>query len=295
MYDGSFNASNDFWYSYRNVKIINFSKTLHNKLLNMGLDSHYIQFFPEHNESFRKGDNKSIFFWHRISCININLITKLFSKIKIDNIHIHKAIDPMQQYIEPEDKVPFKIEYSEWYENKKDMIKDIEKSQIYIAPRKLEGIGMSFLEAMALGRCVVAPNLPTMNEYIEHNKNGILYDIDNVASLDNFDAYELGKNAFDYIKNGRKKWENDKNNILNWIEEPVNLNTKLIRKYRPQKYKLFNFIPLIEVKRKSKAMKIFLFNIVPIYKIKYNDNIQKHFLLGFIPLFKIYSNNKTLK
>jgi hypothetical protein len=34
---------------------------------------------------------------------------------------------------------------------------------------------MAFLEAMAMGMCVVAENQPTANEYILSGKNGILY------------------------------------------------------------------------------------------------------------------------
>jgi hypothetical protein len=46
---------------------------------------------------------------------------------------------------------------------------------VYIAPRRHEGIGMAFLEAMAMGMCVVAENHPTANEYILSGKNGVLY------------------------------------------------------------------------------------------------------------------------
>ena len=34
---------------------------------------------------------------------------------------------------------------------------------------------MAFLEAMAMGMCVVAENQPTANEYILSGQNGILY------------------------------------------------------------------------------------------------------------------------
>ena len=49
---------------------------------------------------------------------------------------------------------------------------------IVVAPRRKEGIGMAFLEAMAMGKCVVAHNDATMNEYIVDGENGILVDFD---------------------------------------------------------------------------------------------------------------------
>ena len=47
---------------------------------------------------------------------------------------------------------------------------------VVIAPRRKEGIGMAFLEAMAMGKCVVAHNDATMNEYIVDGESGILVD-----------------------------------------------------------------------------------------------------------------------
>lgn len=47
-----------------------------------------------------------------------------------------------------------------------------------IAPRRKEGIGMAFLEAMAMGKCVVAHDDATMNEYIIDGESGLLVDLD---------------------------------------------------------------------------------------------------------------------
>lgn len=47
---------------------------------------------------------------------------------------------------------------------------------VYIAPRAKEGIGMSFLEQLARGKCVIAHNAPTMNESIVNGQNGLLRD-----------------------------------------------------------------------------------------------------------------------
>lgn len=47
---------------------------------------------------------------------------------------------------------------------------------IVVAPRRKEGIGMAFLEAMAMGKCVVAHDDATMNEYIVDGECGLLVD-----------------------------------------------------------------------------------------------------------------------
>lgn len=69
----------------------------------------------------------------------------------------------------------------------------IQKSALYFAPRKYEGIGMSFLEAMASGRCVIAPDYPTMNEYIKNGETGYLYNFKRPQKI-----------KFDDIKNSKK-------------------------------------------------------------------------------------------
>ena len=59
----------------------------------------------------------------------------------------------------------------------------LDRTQIVFAPRLLEGVGLSFLEAMARGSAVVAPDSPTMSEYIHSGRNGILLRVQGGASL----------------------------------------------------------------------------------------------------------------
>jgi hypothetical protein len=54
-------------------------------------------------------------------------------------------------------------------------LETLAKHNVFVAPRRFEGIGMAFLEAMAMGMCVVAENQSTANEYILSGENGILY------------------------------------------------------------------------------------------------------------------------
>lgn len=238
MYDGTGEAPNCFWLDYINFNIINFSYTLHQRLLKMGFSSYYIQFFPKPSEKLEWGDSKSIFFWQRRSNINLNTVRNLILSEKIVNIHIHKAMDPGQEYIEPSDELKEKcnITFSEWYADKEDMLNDVKKAAIYIAPREYEGIGMSFLEAMAMGKCVVAPNHPTMNEYIEHGVTGYLYDIyDKNTKIKLTDIKEIQKNTYLYIQKGYERWEKEKNKILDWVEKDVKINPQLMEKtYKEQ-------------------------------------------------------------
>ena len=238
MYDGTGEAPNYFWLDYKEFNIINFSRTLHERLLGMGLSSYYIQYFPKTTEHLIRGKYNKAFFWQRRDVININTVCDLLSKSTVKSIHLHKSVDPGQKYIEPTElqKKIYSFSYSTWYVKKEDMLEDVEDAGIYIAPREYEGIGMSFLEAMAMGKCVIAPNHPTMNEYIQSGFNGYLYDIYNVKPIDNMEVDKIQQNTFQYMQEGFKNWEKTKYDILGWLEKDVKINPTLMEKTYKEKF-----------------------------------------------------------
>jgi len=221
MYDGGGNLPAEYWKQYDNVKFINFSRTLHHKLLEFGLDSIYTQYFPKPKD-FTKGDRDRVFFWQRITHININIIEKIFKNYENGlKIHLHKAIDPEHKFITPSknQELKFSISYSKWFKNKEDLLKIVKRSAIYVAPRENEGIGLSFLEAMSMGKAVVAVNNPTMNEYIKHNKTGYLFDLNNIKQIDFSNLDMVQKNCYEFMSNGYQKWEKNKYKIISFIKK----------------------------------------------------------------------------
>jgi len=267
MYDGSPSLNSPEWLNYKDFNIINFSSTLHEGLTKMGLSSYYIQYFPKPANFNRKGDPSRAFFWQRLTDLNLDYVAPILQRLNVKKVHVHKVIDPLHTFVEPKDTT-FEIEYSTWYEKKEDILKDIEKAAYYVAPRFFEGIGMSFLEAMAMGRCVIAPNNPTMNEYIKDGITGILYDNPQREIVD-FNLEEIQNNTINYIKEGFSAWEKNKAKILDQIEMPVktDLNKAL-------KWKFASDV----------ALKFYIFKIIPLWKIKKFPNRDIHYLFGFIPL-----------
>ena len=233
MYDGAPNRNDSIWLSWKDFNIINFSKTLHNELLQMGFSSFYIQYFPKPIDNINNfGEINSVFFWQRITNLNIKIFKDIFKVLNIKKVHLHKAIDPTHKFVEPTENDKYEIEYSSWYENKNEMLNDIKKSALYVAPRLYEGIGMSFLEAMAMGRCVISPNNPTMNEYIEDGVTGILYDFNVPKIYKNFDIRQIQMNTYKYICEGYKKFEIEKHNIISFINSPTIVNLEKIKKIK---------------------------------------------------------------
>lgn len=245
------------WYEYRDFQIINFCKFLYEKLCQMGFSAHYIQYFPKYEPAFPFGDAKSAFFWQRRQEINFPLLEFLLSQSDVNHIHWHTVPDPKQRVSRPSKEWETRVSHSNWFTAKQNLYAAMAKSALYIAPRMQEGIGQSFLEAMAMGRCVIAPDFPTMNEYIKHGETGFLYSLKNPEPLHLSDVFRIQINTAAYMQDGYDVWKKKRENILQWIEEsPIIDNQKL--------------------------------------KIFYNHTCKKFSLLG-IPLGVMYSQNGEWK
>lgn len=215
------------WWHLRDFQIISFSRKLHIEFKRLGLSSHYIQYFPKPAEKLSYGNSNSAFFWYRHKSISYKDAAQICEKLKISNLHIHIANDPDQEATLNYDSKDLNITTSSWFESREELYNTMSKSAYFIAPRNKEGIGMAFLEAMAQGKCVIAKDSSTMNEYIKHNENGILYK-KNISNLE-FNLNKIQRNAFASITNGYKKWNMDKGTIINYIKKDPENN--IIRLY----------------------------------------------------------------
>ncbi len=219
MYDASYHHDVDYWKALKKLKIINFSKTLHDKLSSWGLDTMYIQYFPTPRE-FVPGNSDELFFWQRLTRIDINVVAQLLGNAEL-RLHIHRTVDPGQQFQQPteEQERQYHITCSDWFESRDEMLDLIKQKGIYIAPREFEGIGLSFLEAMAMGKAVIAVDNPTMNEYIKQGETGYLFDLKSPKAIDLSTIEDVQKNTFEFMKNGFEKWEKEKHDIIAFVEK----------------------------------------------------------------------------
>lgn len=225
MYDTAIGLSTQRLSEYRDFLFINFSQKLHIQFQRDHIHTRYIQFFPK--PKYAPCDNENtIFLWQRRNIINADVIEKLFGGIAPKKIHIHNVPDPGSDYAEVNQKLQKITEYSSWLPNRGDISSLIKNYTYYMAPRPYEGIGMGFLEAMAMGRCVIAPDYPTLNEYIENEVNGYLYDIYNPKAIKLKDASYISKNAYQSIVRGYSKWEAGKGEIIEWIDDHNQTNSK---------------------------------------------------------------------
>jgi tetratricopeptide (TPR) repeat protein len=227
MYDDVMGISDSYWKQFSQVKFINFSKTLHDKHCLLGLDSKYVQYYISPSSLPGGGatwNDLSGFFWQRTNHIRWSTIKNLIQVGQFDKFHLHCTVDPTHTFEKPsdEDLKKYRITMSDWFPGKEEYLSHVNNARIFFAPRLYEGIGMSFLEAMAMGKCVVAPNLPTMNEYIADGQNGLLYDPKNPVPLDFSQSEKLGKMARISAQEGHLKWQSMVKDLIDFVSEPTN-------------------------------------------------------------------------
>ena len=228
MYDGMLPFDHPLWAKYRDFKILNFSKTLHHSFKRHGFNSNYIQYCPSLKPISNLGRETSAFFWQRTDNLTLNLVLKLIKTDQIKEIHVHTAVDPHQKPVKIPHVRKLRISTSRWFEDKRDLEKLIEKSAIYFAPRLYEGIGQSFLEAMAMGRCVIAPDTPTANEYICHNETGLLYNPKKITKLDLSNVRNIQMQCQKAMIQKRKNYIEEIGPVIQWLGRQNEITLNLV-------------------------------------------------------------------
>lgn len=214
-----------FWEPFQGSKVLNFSSALHCLTTGFGIASHWARFFqPVRSERFEEPKGLRGFFWlRREDQINWRVIRSLIAGTKFESFHVHLAPDPGSPAPElptAEDIVRHNITTSTWFADRSEFSALMDQANVFFAPRMEEGIGQSFLEAMARGACVVAPNQGTMNEYILHGINGLLFDRHAPHALDFSEVRRLGAQARASVLAGYAQWRAAENDIVNFILTP---------------------------------------------------------------------------
>jgi len=224
MYD-ALNFRNNFfksiyWKQMSNlgVKILKFSNKITESIGSEKIDSLRLDYFikPTLNQSINKSKKLNIFFWDR-GRINFNDWYNFFNKKEINQIIYFPMPDPGFNVINNDllNLKEHKIKrIDKKFLSKKEYLKLFKMCNVFIAPRKKEGIGMSIVEAISKGIFLVGYNDSTMNEYISNNKIGFIYDENtnkkiNIKNIVNNYKYRNISAKLNY-----DKWTRDKNKII---------------------------------------------------------------------------------
>lgn len=140
------------------------------------------------------GNPRVALYWNR-GALDLEKVKGMFGPGALDRLIVYDKFVPRDEYLK--------------------MIREV---GVYVAPRFKEGIGMSFLEPFAMGKCVIAHNEPTMSEYIEDGKNGLLVDMRHPRQItaDEIVATRMGVGDSAAALYGR--WVIDQKRILDFFD-----------------------------------------------------------------------------
>jgi len=223
MFDDIHADPDKLFLRFGNFKFISFSKVLQQRFDRIGIRSKYFQFFlnpaslPYPMDPFKELKG---FFWQRTNDITWNQIRQLIDGAGFSSFHLHLALDPIwYREVLPteEEMIKYRITITRWFDKKEDYLLALSKANVFFTPRLYEGIGLPVIEAMTMGKVVVAPDHPTMNEYITHGRNGLLYDIHDLKPLDFTSAKTIAFQAREDCLSGFENWQKARSEMLDWI------------------------------------------------------------------------------
>jgi glycosyltransferase involved in cell wall biosynthesis len=226
MYDAMLLGPDFYWQpAFNQAKILCFSWELRKEVMAHNSNTALFQYFPDPSRYATVADHQGLrgFFWYRVKDIDLPLIANMCQNHQFDRFLIHNAPDPGNKFTALRKWPPQlgALQVSTWLQSPNDYIAALRRCNIFFAPRPREGIGMSFLEAMASGMCVVAPNAATMNEYISNGTNGLLYQLGRNCRLEFTRARDMGLRARESVERGFRRWQSSIPMLLEFIAAPT--------------------------------------------------------------------------
>jgi glycosyltransferase involved in cell wall biosynthesis len=212
-----------FWkqMSSLGIKVLKFSNKITKSINNEDIESLKLNYFikPNFLPKTNEGNKINIFFWDR-GRIQIKDWLYLFDKKDLNEIVYFPNPDPGIFKIK-ENNLNQQKKYNIKYINKKflpknEYLKIFEKCNVFIAPRKKEGIGLTVVEAISKGMFIVGYDDATMNEYISDERVGFIY---NEKTLKKVNSNNVVQN-YEYRKKNAElnynKWAEGKKKLFHF-------------------------------------------------------------------------------
>jgi len=205
-------------------KIISITKWENKYLQELNLKKDKIFYIPNgipedfFKEKLKPSKHKNILFFGRISPIkNLEVLIEAMSYLKDKNIFLKivgtseepytSKIKQMAKELKLENKIVFLPPIYEL----KEKINLISSSDVFVLPSLREAMPQGLIEAMSLGKVVIASETKGAKEIIKNNKNGFLFEIGNSKELAEKINFALDKKNTSKIKeiqkNARKSVE----------------------------------------------------------------------------------------
>lgn len=164
----------------KSLRVVSFSSAAAAHARQAGLRTLQLKFF-QNPADFPPAETtqRILLYWNRTGLLSEAFLRKLCGVLRIDHLIFRDVIDPFvsqQAYFSlPERIGNTTVELLPIREDRSAYWTALHRSNVFIAPRAFEGAGNAFIEALAGGCAVLAHDAPTMNEYITHSVDGVLF------------------------------------------------------------------------------------------------------------------------
>ena len=257
MWDAVHAYTTSFWRTLpKHLRVVAFCDEVAKRAGAAGVPVLKLRYFvrPDAKNRAHWSNGRILFYWNRTGLIDLSFLKRLCRALKVEKLLYRNLPDrrlgndglELPDYI---DKTKVQRLSDTWcfeeYQNA------MHEANLFFAPRSREGIGLAFLEAMSRGCVVLACDQPTMNEYIEPNRNGILFSLPfhlraaprimpwlhrinlrnvkmprmvlrvprNIESLSELPLERIGEKAFADHEKGYEKWRQDLEAYRSFIAE----------------------------------------------------------------------------
>lgn len=163
------------------VRVVAFSTPIQQLAQDLGLPYLRMRYFlnPDLFTPASFDAERVLLYWNRTGFFYKAFLLQLCAMLRVNRLIFRDILDPRipkrKHYTLPTQVGEMLVEAHHTLTTHDEYLSLLNRANIFIAPRKLEGVGITFLEAMARGCCVIAYDHPTMNEYIRHGENGLLF------------------------------------------------------------------------------------------------------------------------
>lgn len=205
------------------LRLISFCREAHDYCSAAGLESLAVQYWPAPPETppAIADEPLRLFFWMRRGTPGWPTLKALLGDHRPERIVLRTVADPGETLALPTEaeRAEYRIEQVPDWLDKAYYLRLLGSCNAFMAPRLLEGIGLSVLDAMALGQAVIAPDRATMNEYLRHGENGWLYNPDAPTPLDFSALRQLREQALRDVVTGHARWRASVPALISYLDD----------------------------------------------------------------------------
>ena len=163
------------------VRVVAFSHEVATWAENLGLPYLRLQYFmnPEDFPQATFDDGLVMLYWNRLAFYRPRFLRRMCKVLGMKRVIFRarpdESLAKYYNYRLPRQMNGTVVEMHDELTSRDDFLAMMRRSNVFLTPRRKEGVGFVMLEALASGCAVFGYDAPTMNEYIESGVNGFLF------------------------------------------------------------------------------------------------------------------------